>query len=61
VLTALARGCSNKGIAKDLAMGRRRSRLRLPNIPSKLHLEDRTQAAIYGLEKRLVRLDGALE
>jgi len=38
-----------------------------PSLPlkerwlSKLHLADRTQAAIYGLQKRLVPLDEALE
>ena len=31
------------------------------NVLSKLHLADRTQAAIYGLQKRLVPLDSALE
>jgi two-component system, NarL family, response regulator LiaR len=31
------------------------------NILSKLHLADRTQAAIYALQKRLVHLDEALE
>ena len=31
------------------------------NILSKLHLADRTQAAIYGLQRRLIPLDDALE
>lgn len=30
------------------------------NILSQLHLSDRTQAAIYALQKRLVPLDEAL-
>lgn len=31
------------------------------NILSKLHLADRTQAAIYALQQRLVPLDDALK
>ncbi len=61
VLGALARGRSNKEIAKELSIGEETVKTHVSNILSKLHLADRTQAAIYGLQKRLVRLDDALE
>jgi NarL family two-component system response regulator LiaR len=61
VLGALARGRSNKEIARDLSIGEETVKTHVSNILSKLHLADRTQAAIYGLQKRLVRLDDALE
>ena len=61
VLTALARGRSNKEIAKELSIGEETVKTHVSNILSKLHLADRTQAAIYGLQQRLVSLDDALE
>jgi NarL family two-component system response regulator LiaR len=61
VLTALARGRSNKEIAKELTIGEETVKTHVSNILSKLHLADRTQAAIYGLQQRLVPLDDALE
>jgi NarL family two-component system response regulator LiaR len=61
VLSALARGRSNKEIAKELSIGEETVKTHVSNILSKLHLADRTQAAIYGLQKRLVPLDDALE
>lgn len=61
VLRALARGRSNKEIATALHIGEETVKTHVSNILSKLHLADRTQAAIYGLQKRLVPLDEALE
>jgi NarL family two-component system response regulator LiaR len=61
VLKALARGRSNKEIASALFIGEETVKTHVSNILSKLHLADRTQAAIYGLQKRLVPLDEALE
>jgi NarL family two-component system response regulator LiaR len=61
VLSALARGRSNKEIARELSIGEETVKTHVSNILSKLHLADRTQAAIYGLQKRLVKLDDALE
>jgi NarL family two-component system response regulator LiaR len=61
VLRALARGRSNKEIAAALGIGEETVKTHVSNILSKLHLADRTQAAIYGLQKRLVSLDEALE
>jgi NarL family two-component system response regulator LiaR len=61
VLRALARGRSNKEIAAALGIGEETVKTHVSNILSKLHLADRTQAAIYGLQRRLVPLDQALE
>lgn len=61
VLTALARGHSNKEIARELSIGEETVKTHVSNILSKLQLADRTQAAIYGLQKRLVPLDDALD
>jgi DNA-binding NarL/FixJ family response regulator len=61
VLRALARGRSNKGKASALGIGEETVKTHVSNILSKLHLADRTQAAIYGLQMRLVPLDEALE
>lgn len=36
-------------------------KMHVSNILSKLHLADRTQAAIYALQKRLVPLNEALD
>jgi NarL family two-component system response regulator LiaR len=61
VLRALASGRSNKEIASALGIGEETVKTHVSNILSKLHLADRTQAATYGLQKRLVPLDEALE
>ena len=61
VLTVLARGRSNRQIAKELAITEETVKAHVSNILAKLHLADRTQAAIFGLQQRLVPLDEALE
>jgi NarL family two-component system response regulator LiaR len=61
VLMALARGRPNKEIAKDLSIGEEAVKTHISNILSKLHLVDRTQAAFFALQKRLVPLDETLE
>lgn len=61
VLTLIARGKSNHEIAVELAIGERTVKTHVSNVLSKLHLEDRTQAAIYALQKRLVPLNEALD
>jgi NarL family two-component system response regulator LiaR len=61
VLRALARGRSNREIAAALGIGEETVKTHVSNILSKLHLADRTQAAIFGLQRRLVPLDEALE
>jgi NarL family two-component system response regulator LiaR len=61
VLTQLARGRSNSEIAQALVIGEGTVKMHVSNILSKLHLADRTQAAIYALQQRLIPLDEALE
>lgn len=60
VLTALARGRSNRQIARDLSISEETVKTHVSSILAKLHLADRTQAAIFGLQQRLVPLDDAL-
>lgn len=60
VLTRIARGRSNHEIAQELTIGEQTVKTHVSNILSKLHLADRTQAAIYALQQRLVPLDDAL-
>jgi NarL family two-component system response regulator LiaR len=59
VLTHVARGRSNQEIARELVLSEATVRTHMANILSKLHLADRTQAAIYALQQRLVSLDDA--
>lgn len=61
VLAYLARGRSNQTIAQGLVISEETVKTHVSNILSKLHLADRTQAAIYALQQRLVPLDDALE
>ncbi|MEO6890899.1 MAG: response regulator transcription factor [Ktedonobacteraceae bacterium] len=61
VLTLIARGRSNHEIALALSIGEQTVKTHVSNILSKLHLADRTQAAIYALQKRLVPLKEALD
>ncbi|HET9999890.1 MAG TPA: response regulator transcription factor [Ktedonobacteraceae bacterium] len=61
VLTRIARGRSNHEIAQELVISEPTVRTHMANILSKLHLTDRTQAAIYALQQRLVPLKDALE
>lgn len=61
VLSQIARGHSNSEIATALVISEGTAKMHVSNILSKLHLTDRTQAAIYALQKRLVPLDEALD
>ncbi len=61
VLILIARGRSNHEIALELSIGEQTVKTHVSNILSKLHLVDRTQAAIYALQKRLVPLKDALD
>lgn len=61
VLVLIARGRSNHEIAVELSIGEQTVKTHVSNILSKLHLADRTQAAIYALQKRLVPLKDALD
>lgn len=57
VLRLIARGRSNKEIADALVISEKTVKTHVSNILSKLHLADRTQAAIYALRQRLVPID----
>lgn len=61
VLGQIARGRSNQEIASALSLSERTVKTHVSNILSKLHLADRTQAAIYALQQHLVPLKDALE
>jgi NarL family two-component system response regulator LiaR len=54
VLTLLARGRTNKEIGARLYLGEETVKTHVSNILAKLHLADRTQAAIYALRQGLV-------
>lgn len=60
VLTRIAHGRSNREIALDLAIKDQTVKTHVSNILSKLHLADRTQAAIYALKQKLIPLDKAM-
>ncbi len=60
VLIRIAHGRSNYEIANELTIGEGTVKTHVSNILSKLHLADRTQAAIFALQQRLVSLKDAL-
>lgn len=57
VLRLLARGLSNKAIAQELVVSEKTVKTHVSNILAKLHLVDRTQAALYAVRERLVELE----
>jgi NarL family two-component system response regulator LiaR len=57
VIQLVARGCSNQEIAKELFISEKTVKTHVSNILSKLHLDDRTQLAIYAIKKGLVNPD----
>lgn len=54
VLILVARGRSNKEIAKELLIGQQTVKTYVSNIFSKLNVQSRTQAALYALQSGLV-------
>lgn len=57
VLQLLARGLSNQAIAEDLQISPKTVKAHVSTILQKLHLENRTEAAVYALRMHLVQLD----
>lgn len=57
VLRLIAQGKSNKEIADALVISEKTVKTHVSNLLSKLHLADRTQAAIYAFRQRLVSID----
>ena len=58
VLKHLARGMSNEEIAESLVISDRTVGKHVSNLLDKLHLANRTQAALYALREGLASLDG---
>jgi len=54
VLRLIASGRSNKEIAIDLVLSEKTVKTHVSNILAKLHLADRTQAALYAVRQHLV-------
>jgi NarL family two-component system response regulator LiaR len=54
VLRLIASGRSNKEIAIDLVLSEKTVKTHVSNILAKLHLADRTQAALYAVRQRIV-------
>ena len=59
VLRLLAQGKSNREIAGQLVITELTVRTHVSNILGKLHLANRTQAALYALREGIASLDGA--
>jgi NarL family two-component system response regulator LiaR len=57
ILTFIAHGLSTKEIADKLVIKERTVRTHVSNILNKLHLPNRTQAALFALREGLVSLD----
>jgi NarL family two-component system response regulator LiaR len=57
VLRLVAQGLSNQDIAESLVIGVGTVRTHVSNILSKLHLANRTQAALYALQEGLTPLN----
>jgi two-component system, NarL family, response regulator LiaR len=54
VLRLIAQGKSNKDISEELVLSEKTVKTHVSNILQKLHLSDRTQAAVYALRQKLV-------
>jgi NarL family two-component system response regulator LiaR len=57
VLALIARGLSNREIAKELSISEPTVRTHVSNILRKLRLKSRTQAALYALKEGLASLE----
>lgn len=52
VLTLLAEGLSNKALARRLGVGEKTIKTHVSSVLAKLHLKDRTQAALYAQSRQ---------
>ena len=57
IITHLARGASNKEMARTLNVAESTIKIHVQNILKKLHLTSRVQAAVYAVEHGLVQKD----
>lgn len=57
ILKLVARGLSNQQIAEEFVISERTARTHISNILAKLHLANRTQAALYALRQGIAQLD----
>jgi NarL family two-component system response regulator LiaR len=57
VLALVARGLSNQEVADELVISERTVRTHVSNILDKLHLANRTQAALYALREGIAKLE----
>jgi NarL family two-component system response regulator LiaR len=60
VLKLIANGLGNSEIAEQLVISEHTVKGHVSNILSKLHLSDRTQAAVYAWRQGIVRRNGSL-
>ena len=56
VVRLVAQGCNNSDIARALVISDKTVKTHISNILSKLHLEDRTQLAIYAIKRGWVNM-----
>jgi NarL family two-component system response regulator LiaR len=57
ILKLVAQGLSNQAIADRLVISERTARTHISHILDKLHLANRTQAALYALRQGIASLD----
>jgi NarL family two-component system response regulator LiaR len=57
VLKLLAHGLTNQAISNQLNISERTARFHVSNVLGKLHLENRTEAALYAIRKGLVTFE----
>ena len=59
ILRLIANGMNNRAISAALVISEKTVKSHITNIFSKLHLSDRTQAAVYAWREGVVRREGS--